>query len=449
MLPSERKQKIDHVIGVIDAENAEKACKTEASAYKREAEALAKQLREPVAPPDEYHRASEEIEKDLNAGRQLRRTWDAHASQIKPVFKPEKPARARPSDTEIDDLHIHERERRKAVAEMHRLQGVLDRAFHQPQYTADEVEAAKSRNQLRKLLTNAIKCPHCEQEFVPGHGHVELPEGPDLTAEQIQQELLGQQMAREYAEARVARTKLKIPDDLSQTLDELVKLHEEWAFYDRQMAIYVEQNAKNETLEKQMEGLPTPPEQELLDELADELADARVYEAAVERYSADKVTFERISAEVKEKLRLADEFKKGAEAIQDARATIKANLAPIMSRIASDLITDMTHGKLTSVVVDENMEITVNGQRLETLSGGGETVANIALRLALGQTLVANTFPVFIGDEMDADADSVRREAVTQAMQALVASGRLKQVILVTHRSVENVDHVVDLGNTE
>jgi DNA repair exonuclease SbcCD ATPase subunit len=109
----------------------------------------------------------------------------------------------------------------------------------------------------------------------------------------------------------------------------------------------------------------------------------------------------------------------------------------------------MTNGKYSEVIVDDDMEITVNGQSIETLSGGNETVANIALRLALGQVLVVETFPVFLGDEMDAFADESRREAVAEAMAALLDKGHLKQVILVTHRGVAAADHVIDLGNTE
>jgi hypothetical protein len=48
---------------------------------------------------------------------------------------------------------------------------------------------------------------------------------------------------------------------------------------------------------------------------------------------------------------------------------------------------------------------------------------------------------------MDADADNVRREAVAEAMRALIDNGHLKQIILITHRGVDIADHVVDLGD--
>lgn len=68
------------------------------------------------------------------------------------------------------------------------------------------------------------------------------------------------------------------------------------------------------------------------------------------------------------------------------------------------------------------------------------TVANIALRVAMGQALVANAFPVFLADEIDGDLDHERREAVLESMKAL--SSRLQQIILVTHRDVAVADHV-------
>jgi DNA repair exonuclease SbcCD ATPase subunit len=186
-----------------------------------------------------------------------------------------------------------------------------------------------------------------------------------------------------------------------------------------------------------------------LDALKTRLFDARYYERLLNDYQVQQDRYEKTSAEIAEALRLADAFREGATSLADARATLKALLAPSLSRVASRLLNDMTNGKYSEVIVDDDMEITVNGQSIETLSGGNETVANIALRLALGQVLVVETFPVFLGDEMDAFADESRREAVAEAMAALLDKGHLKQVILVTHRGVAAADHVIDLGNTE
>ena len=123
---------------------------------------------------------------------------------------------------------------------------------------------------------------------------------------------------------------------------------------------------------------------------------------------------------------------------------MKSFLAPALSREASSLMFDMTNGVLQDLTVDEDMNISVDGQTLETLSGGGITVANIALRISFAKILTGSAFPVFIGDEMDGDLDVVRREATAQAMVSL--KQHLKQIILITHKDVDIADHVLDLG---
>src|SRR3546814_15623569 len=85
--------------------------------------------------------------------------------------------------------------------------------------------------------------------------------------------------------------------------------------------------------------------------------------------------------------------------------------SPSLSRVATSLIHQMTNGVLTSVEVDEDMNIMVDGQDIATLSGAGATVANLAIRIGLGRVLVSRIFPVFIGDEIDSAMDAERAEA--------------------------------------
>src|SRR3546814_18232296 len=82
----------------------------------------------------------------------------------------------------------------------------------------------------------------------------------------------------------------------------------------------------------------------------------------------------------------------------------------------------MTNGVLTSVEVDEDMNIMVDGQDIATLSGAGATVANLAIRIGLGRVLVCRIFPVFIGDEIDSDMDAERAEATAVALSSLTSS---------------------------
>jgi DNA repair exonuclease SbcCD ATPase subunit len=93
----------------------------------------------------------------------------------------------------------------------------------------------------------------------------------------------------------------------------------------------------------------------------------------------------------------------------------------------------MTGGERRSIVVDEEFEVIVDGQPLDTLSGSAKAVANLALRLGLGQVLTNNVLSLFMGDEIDAAMDADRAENCSATLWAL--KSRIAQILLVTHKS--------------
>jgi DNA repair exonuclease SbcCD ATPase subunit len=254
-------------------------------------------------------------------------------------------------------------------------------------------------------------------------------------------------MVQEYNDAYAEQQALPRPRDPTRELADARERQRVWDQYDRDKERYDRQMAANRESMAKLRELGPVPGQEAINALSDLLTECIIYENNLHVYEEAKHTFEQLTAEIEEKRTMAEEFRKGAEALSDARATLKTLLAPSLTRVASKLIRDMTNGKLTDIVVDDEMEISVNGQRIETLSGGGETVANLALRLALGQVLVAHTFPVFIGDEMDSDADDSRRAGIAEAFVGLRDRGHLKQIILITHRSLDIADENIILGD--
>jgi DNA repair exonuclease SbcCD ATPase subunit len=74
----------------------------------------------------------------------------------------------------------------------------------------------------------------------------------------------------------------------------------------------------------------------------------------------------------------------------------------------------------------------VDGQAIDTLSGSGKAVANLALRIGLGQVLTNNVFSLFMGDEIDASMDKNRAEKTSQVLGTL--KGRISQLLLVSHK---------------
>jgi exonuclease SbcC len=454
MKPAERKRMIDEVVGLASNEQVERACRDEGKALRREVEAMTRVLVAPSLPKEpEGYRDTKELGREVAEGRALRAKAAELNLKYHEVSAPETPHSSLPrySQVDIEDLEQHERDRLDQLRTIQQLEAVIaKRPVVSVPYSHMELHAARDRlavgNTRHLMLKHQVTCPNCATAFIPGSDLPELPAGPDLNLIQIQ--TYEKELVLEAA-ARVAEEELDeevLMTDMSSELQATWQARQAWAIYESNLNIFERQTKTNEDVAAALAALGPVPTQAHIDQLWDTLTKARVYESQLASYETSLKTFNDTTVEIAEKLRLADEFKKGGEALSDARATLKAHLAPALSRVSSALITDMTHGKHTSIIVGEDMEISVDGQRIETLSGGAETVANLALRLAFGQVLVAQTFPVFLGDEMDADTDTLRREAVIEALVSL--KKHLKQIILVTHRDVSVADHVIDLGST-
>lgn len=484
--PSERKQLIDRVLRLTDAESAEKACREEAAGFRREAEALVKQL-VPIGdapqPPKRY-RPTSVIKNWLETERAAARAYQAVKDRMHPVGAPPvQPVVDAFDDEEIEKLQKHQSER--SLIELQRAS--LEEEIYGDAYSQAELDAAEARLAyvergpkpvisleeaeqqlstwqeiavLHKLNREQVECPKCSHKFLTGRepppeplrssaelraqieahrrweGHLddEEPQGLDLPRSEIRE-------GRRQLELRAKLAALPpTPEDHGVRLakmqaDRAAVNH--WATEKTRYEAILEENAR---LEQELEKLSKPLSDVEIDELHRAWREAEQYERDCQLYDERLAAFNELTAKIEEASRLAAEFKAGAEGLADARATVKALIAPRISRIASQLINDMTMGKLKTLTVDENMEITVGRQRIETLSGAGKTVANIALRVAMGLALVSQAFPVFLADEIDGDLDEERREATLMAIAGL--RKHLKQIILVTHRSIEVADHV-------
>lgn len=67
-----------------------------------------------------------------------------------------------------------------------------------------------------------------------------------------------------------------------------------------------------------------------------------------------------------------EDWKKGRDAVAELRAKVKDYIVPALNSVATKLVNEMTSGELSQVSITEEMEITVDGQDLETLSGAGK-----------------------------------------------------------------------------
>jgi DNA repair exonuclease SbcCD ATPase subunit len=168
------------------------------------------------------------------------------------------------------------------------------------------------------------------------------------------------------------------------------------------------------------------------DDLVRRIREANLYENQMLAYSVAFGRYNEGCIKVASYRVEADDWNKVKDALKILRLKIKQHLVPSLNRVASQLIAAMTGGQRQNISVDEEFNILVDNQEIDTLSGSGGAVANLALRLALGQVLTNNVFSLFMGDEIDASMDKDRASKTSEVLYTL--KGRISQLLLVSHK---------------
>lgn len=484
LTPAKRKELIDEVVGLAKQEKAEKDCKDKAKLLKLEAQTIVDNLQRPEKPekPDGY-RDPVAIEAELKEAREAEFKRQALLARLNEPEPPEE----RP-DNSLNMRKTYEEERQRVENRKAELEAIVRsiptttctaeqiaaaealaaydaevaRRGPQPEMSLEEAEeGAETWNHIYVLqrINSEVECPKCEHKFTPAKT---IPAAPDRSAQYYAGQVAAHKAWEKFlpqpkgeripvAELTKAKVALERADELTAAKDELaalppmrdqteklekqIRLTAEWDRYEKDLAIFRQAQDEWETL-------PAPIDIAALNEL---FVACRLYDAAAARYDSDIVEYEEKMAKARALREEAEGYATGAIRLVEARREVKAHLAPSMSRIASSLICEMTCGKLNRVHVDDDMNISVDGQDVTTLSGAGETAANLALRLALGRTLVSGVFPVFMADEIDSDADEERSEATFDCLRNL--KKQFGQVIIITHKPHITADHVIDMDS--
>ncbi len=498
--PAERKRLIDQVVGLDHIEEIERDCKDEARGLRREAEAIAANLREPTAPvqPTGYMPVVElqPIVEALREREQQRHTLVRMIGEYTRVRMPAEPTGAPRDDLSdtISALEAHEDERR--VVDLRR--ATLSR-IPEPTLSAGQIEAWEAHrayaaelarrgprpemdeatakgwldqwdryDDCERFSRDTVVCPSCEHRFAPGNAVTAPPEvaKPPFERNWLQGELLRNSRWAEplvdVAEpgfeaspaqidaARIAlakgaeRAELATLPDMADKSAELTAARETlraWDRYDVQLENYRAAQVRLTDANTQLAGLPDRSAE--LAEKSTDLELARRYEAELAAHLTARAEYDRQAATAADKARLADAYTDGGARLARARAKVKGFLAPAISRVSSALVHEMTGGHFSTIAVDDDMDILVDGQSAETLSGAQATAVNLALRLALSQVLVARRLPIFLGDEIDADADDVWAPAIVSAVASM--RKHLQQVIIVSHKDVD-ADQVIEIA---
>jgi exonuclease SbcC len=489
MLPAERKRMVDSVVGMNQLDGVEKWCRDEATRLKREATSIVESQRKPLLPvqPEGYaDPAGLKVELDAMEAK--------HSEALRLAGTPAPAWPEDPGITEtLEELQAFEALRASTNARRAELQRLIA-ATPVVNVTQSEIDewrswAAYKTEALRRgekptvtpvvaeldltvwqeiadydrASQRAVECPDCNARFVPGAAHLgERPPEPVLSEKQCRAELRANEAWAEpivevlepqthfnnEAEAREAEQALSRSEERAAAEKELAAL-----------AVWADRSADVRTLQRyeaQLEAaqfarvawdsaqarLAEIGDTSVVEDLRRRYTEASVYAAQLEGYLLAEQGYDSAIDAADKKTQDAESLRRAGEALRLTRTKVKQHLIPALSRVASDYITSMTLGKRSSIVVDDNFNIVVDGQSVETLAGSGKAVANLAVRLGLGQVLTQRMFPIFLGDEIDAAMDAERAGATVETLRNL--GGRLSQVILVSHKQLE-ADHSIQL----
>lgn len=485
MKPTARKQMIDHLIGLDALEDIEKECKAEAKTHETVAASLAVSVTEPEPPvvPEGYE-PSEDLEKKLRELEEHQRERDRLLLVKEPVAPVEPVA---PERVDVEALEAHEAERQRVLQEKAHLEGKLA-GMPEPTVSREDLERALAYQQYQeevkrrgpepehplhqleewehvweqkdRLHDDTVECPKCQHQFSAYEPDLDvvtieaLEEPPlvrteitaqyrrhdlwsepleaveEFTIPNLQKEILAHANAEDRSTISATLGSLEVPPDLGGILRAAREYLQERAVFEERARSYRGELDAYEVSQRRLS--------ELGDKSGDQqtvrnsLGDSRHYEALLRRYSDDQERYEAVVRQCAGERSAAEGFTKGAEALKQTRIRVKQELAPTLSLAASSLLARMTDGARRHIVVDHDLNIQVDGQPVQTLSGSGKSVVNLALRIGLGQVLTSKVLPIFLGDEIDASMDDERAGSTHETLQTL--RDYLTQIIIVTHK---------------
>lgn len=225
--------------------------------------------------------------------------------------------------------------------------------------------------------------------------------------------------------------------DRSEELEKARASQNMWAVYSTQLTAYQKALDILAAAEIEMRACNVDPSAAIAvqEEL---LTQVQVYDRLLLGYNTMKERYDEVVAVIEDMAKKAENWLGARDALRQMKVKVKQHLVPSLSAVASKLLSDMTDGVRSKIEVSEDFDIVVDGQQLHTLSGSGKAVANLAVRVGLGQVLTSRVFPVLMGDEIDASMDDKRAVDTTDAFWSL--RSQLKQIILVTHKDLQ-ADH--------
>lgn len=456
MRPADRKRMVDRTVGLDTLDDLISFCGAQGNGKKKEAEGFARVLIEPQKPEQpEGYASAKELNSELTEAREKLARYQELKGQL--GVAPEKPKRPKACkvkktvaqlQTLLDEHTAHDQLIRKTLQEIESLA--------LPTMSEEEVSLGLAQweqfdrwGEKKNLLDRGEnQCPSCGHTWPLAADALEAFSDVEETCEpEISKHELAKQTARQpnltlldELTGTLNTLQASIPDDPSEQLQVRAEYEALFAAYSVQKEAFEVYNQGLEERQKEFDTL------EGIDDLVEGLSvrakAAEAYETALYQYETALNHYTKNLEAHASIEALAQDYFRARKLIQDLKIEVKSHLLPALNKVASSLINQMTGGERSEILVDENFEILVDGQAIQTLSGSGKAVANLSIRVALGQILTNRTFSVFMADEVDAAMDDDRANYTAQALRNLSQS--VNQIILVTHKDPET-DHKIEL----
>lgn len=241
-------------------------------------------------------------------------------------------------------------------------------------------------------------------------------------------------------EKTTIETQLSVFEDVTPKINKKNEETQAQMVYDQQITLFKRYKETEARLRPRLEELKDIGTK--IEFVRQKIGEARLYELQVREYEIKSEHYKKVQQEIQdleEAAVLAFNIRKG---LNELKPKVKSYLIPSLSRVASNFLSEMTNSQRNTIDIDDNFEIIVDGQPVETLSGSGKAVANLAVRLALGTVLTNKVFSVLLVDEVDASMDDERAKYTAQCLRNLTKV--FSQIVLVSHQKPE-ADHYIIL----
>lgn len=311
----------------------------------------------------------------------------------------------------------------------------------------------KAVEPLKRLGT--VPCEHCGQrthvaaERMQQYGKVAECSQPLLT---VQQAKLLTEMEQHLADlkASIADSSVdKLESRLSQhqlLIQQSEKQQKAYTAYQANAAAWVQYEGMRKALNLEdlltAEGVATVEAE--IEELKTRISEVERSVRITEAYAQYKQQLAKQTAFLQQKEKEISDKQMALELVKESTHQIKGLLLPKIVVVASKLVQIMSEDLHTRIEFSPKMDLLVDGKSIQALSGSGQTLVHLSIRLALAKVMSNDSLPMFIGDEIDASMTATRAHLVVEALRDLL-NGRIKQVLMISHKPVEGVDHLIEV----